>query len=779
MTLTSRFFLWIIRRMGSGWINLLLVGGIYVTVAGSVEIAHWVYDSQPIQTALFLGMVFGGLLGATRWPGWLALLYSLLLAPAYACQAIGQVVPSLPIVFSQPFLGLVNLMNLRAFAFTARLDGWVSLYQGGGSIQDTGLFVILFCLLAWLAGAWLGWCVRRWQAALPGLLPVALLMAVNVNLSGQDVTFLAFFMAIGLMLLARTAYTRQHSEWNRRQLDYPEDLGWTWAAPAFVMVLVIVLAARVVPVFGTAEGWKAISDLFKPVQQQVEDTTVRIFGQVNPPKTSPEPLVAADTPQLGVVGAPPAQGSDLVFWVKTSDSPPPPPEAGLPAASAPQHYWRSEIFATYTGRGWEPAPLQPGPFTRPDLTPTYDAASWAASLPAPPGRYLLQQTFEILARHDAPLFSTSEPVQVQAKALPGESGPPLELRATQADGSTLVHVTQSALSGRGGPVNGYTVTSFATRVTTEQLASAGTAYPPAITGAYLQLPPTLPARVRNLASRLAQDAANPYDMAMRIQAYLRITYAYTLSVPPPPPNRDVTDYFLFEAPGGFCSYYATAMAVLLRTQGVPARVATGFAAGDYDYRQAAYGVTVGMAHAWVEVYFPGFGWIEFEPTPSQSPFAYTGSAVTLPGAAPTRPEAKPFSLPPGLTLALLVLGLAAGLGLLALLLRFLGRAPGPDARADPARQAQVLYFSMRRALGWAGVAAPSSATPAEFLALAAPRLEARQGLSGALAQATDLYQRAAYSPRPPAPQSVASARRLWARSFWEWLRLAVTNKKKL
>ena len=150
LSLSSRFFLWLYRKLQRGWLSLLLLGGVYLVSAGSLEKAHWVPNSDPILTALALGMILGAALAATRWRGWAALVYTLLLGPLLICQAVGQIVPSLDIVFSQSFLGLVDLMNVRLFAFFARTGGWAALYRAGRPSRIPG------CSCCWPA-CWCGW----------------------------------------------------------------------------------------------------------------------------------------------------------------------------------------------------------------------------------------------------------------------------------------------------------------------------------------------------------------------------------------------------------------------------------------------------------------------------------------------------------------------------------------------------------------------------------------------------------------------------------------------
>ena len=110
---------------------------------------------------------------------------------------------------------------------------------------------------------------------------------------------------------------------------------------------------------------------------------------------------------------------------------------------------------------------------------------------------------------------------------------------------------------------------------------------------------------------------------MAIQDYLR-QFPYSLQVPGSPTNRDVADFFLFDLQKGYCDYFATTMAVMVRAVGIPSRLVTGFSSGSYDYTSDRFVVVQSNAHSWVEVFFPGIGWVEFEPTTNQLPFTRPG-----------------------------------------------------------------------------------------------------------------------------------------------------------
>jgi hypothetical protein len=132
---------------------------------------------------------------------------------------------------------------------------------------------------------------------------------------------------------------------------------------------------------------------------------------------------------------------------------------------------------------------------------------------------------------------------------------------------------------------------------------------------YLRLPHQLDPRVGELARTLTASAANNYDRAAAIQSYLRTNFQYTLDPPAIEPD-DPVGSFLFRSKSGYCEYFAAAMAVMLRTLDVPSRLANGFQTGSYNRIGKDFVVRARDAHSWVEVYFTGYGWIPFDPTPA-------------------------------------------------------------------------------------------------------------------------------------------------------------------
>jgi transglutaminase-like putative cysteine protease len=145
--------------------------------------------------------------------------------------------------------------------------------------------------------------------------------------------------------------------------------------------------------------------------------------------------------------------------------------------------------------------------------------------------------------------------------------------------------------------------------------------------ASLELPDSVPPRVRKLALDLTRDRRSPYEKAMALALHLQGNYAYTLEVPPYPPGAEVADHFLFVERRGYCEQFATSMVVLARAAGLPARYVTGYLPGTYNPFTGFYEVRGTDAHAWAEVLIPGYGWMAFDPSPG-----YAASPNTEPPA---------------------------------------------------------------------------------------------------------------------------------------------------
>jgi transglutaminase-like putative cysteine protease len=164
------------------------------------------------------------------------------------------------------------------------------------------------------------------------------------------------------------------------------------------------------------------------------------------------------------------------------------------------------------------------------------------------------------------------------------------------------------------PINRYEADSDISVTPPELLRSTGQNYPPQM-GAYLSVPKTLDLRIPRLAADITKSATTNYDRAAKIETYLKSHYGYTLqltSTPVPDPLAN----FLFERRQGHCEYFASSMAVMLRTLGIPSRVVNGFRSDEFNDLTGNYVVRAKDAHSWVEAYFPGYGWQTFDPTPA-------------------------------------------------------------------------------------------------------------------------------------------------------------------
>ncbi|MFQ5419288.1 MAG: transglutaminase family protein, partial [Anaerolineae bacterium] len=179
-------------------------------------------------------------------------------------------------------------------------------------------------------------------------------------------------------------------------------------------------------------------------------------------------------------------------------------------------------------------------------------------------------------------------------------------------GKRLVTAVRSRFVLRQG--DRYNVTSRVSFADRASLQAASTDYPQWVRERYLQLPDTITPETLALAEELTAPYDTVFDKAIAVRNYLRENIAYNDQINAPPEDAEPVHYTLFISQEAYCNYYASAMTVMLRSQGSPARIVSGYAQGEFVEDTGNYRVRASNAHTWVEVYFPEYGWIQFEPT---------------------------------------------------------------------------------------------------------------------------------------------------------------------
>ena len=421
---------------------------------------------------------------------------------------------------------------------------------------------------------------------------------------------------------------------------------------------------------------------------------------------------------------------------------------GTEDPAIPRYYWRGLTYDRYTEWGWSAA------YT---VRVRY-AAGELASEALPANRWFLRQEIHLVEDEGRLLYvagaliTVDQDFQVAWRIRPGPQQP-----------GDVFGATTEATS--------YRADSLLPVYAEAELRSAGQEYPAWVAERYLVLPDSVPDRVLALARDLTATEPTPYDRAVAIERYLR-RFSYTLDVPAPPAGQDIADYFLFDLQRGYCDYYATAMVVLARAAGIPARLVTGYAPGSYDEAAAQYIITEAEAHSWAEIYFPGYGWVEFEPTAGRPPIERPVDAPPEIAADHLVPL-EPITAPRARVNWALWLG-AAG-SILALVLGGLLLWWVADTWRLRRLAAGVAVVDIHRRLyrygRWLGASAGRGDTPREFAASLAMRLAGlavgrrwdRQLDAAAeeIGWLTELCNRSLYSPDRPGAGERAQAIRTW------------------
>ncbi len=455
-------------------------------------------------------------------------------------------------------------------------------------VQDTILFVVFMALVFWITGLMAGYAMTRFGNIVGAVVPAGAVF-VTVQLydpgrAGSD-SLLAIYFILCLLLLGRLIYVQRRLFWKEQRVsllaESRTDLNITLTVVALVSVLLVWLAPTSVKSFSNARtAWENLTKPLREVQKNLghavaglqargKITTVQFFGDVLP------------------LGRQAATGETAYLQIQT-------PLVNNPS----RYYWRVRSYNIFSNDQW---------YTE-NVSSTAFAPDQALIALADPEGVTSRFTVTALTVNLADLVTPARPVWVSDPAklifvqIPEGKKDPIQFQSNQP-----VYAGEK-----------YDVRANEYEPTIAQLRNAGVSYPDWVTGHYLQLPGNLSPEVVALAQQITAGAKTPYDMAADVTNYLRSNITYSKIVEDPPAGRDPLVWFLFDSKRGFCNYYATAEVILLRAAGIPARMVVGFAQGEF-VSPDRYVIRQQDTHAWPEVYFPGVGWVEFEPTTNQAP----------------------------------------------------------------------------------------------------------------------------------------------------------------
>ena len=557
-----------------GWRRLLwwedlvtfaVVVFIFATVVVSVDRAHWSDDMPTLATVALAGLLAGALLARVPWPEGLVHLLALPLGAAISLAQILAVADG-----PSPVQRFENL--------TTRMGDWFAIAFGEGISNDDLPFIVLVVPMAWLAAYLSAWAVFRWRNAWLALAPGGTALLLNISfLGGQLSLAFVLFVLGGTLLVTRLHLLDRAQRWRAESTPYPSYLSLTVLHATFWVAVVLLSVAWALPRADEQDGVEALwQDATAPASERFEGMA-RLFLGVNNQRPGSRLHGFEDIlPFLGGIELPDTLVAEIT--ARGLDQP---------------RYLRSKTFDVYSASGWrlraqQQARLSPGAGTRVDeLT----------QLRRP---FVIELTAS--GEGDNTILTIGQPQSIDRAAL-------LRWLGARAN-VTSVEVERSLQAG-----STYEAAGSLSAATEEELRAAGTEYPDWVRELYLQLPNDLPPRVGRLARDLTRNEATPYDKAVTVEDYLR-AIPYDLDIPDTPPGRDAVDFFLFDVQRGYFDYHASAMVVLLRSLGVPSRLAVGYVLQDEQREGARYLVTEENAFAWPEVYFPGLGWVEFNPTPS-------------------------------------------------------------------------------------------------------------------------------------------------------------------
>jgi len=571
-------------RIREGWGVLLLSLGLTLVVSTGIAGAGWTEGLKVLPIAGLGAFIIGLMIAKSILPAWIAHMFSLIIGFAWSFWLATRLFPDFwPWEFRWAWLWWY-------------LYRWILALFGGGASDNNLVFVLQMGLIVWLVTYLSVWLIFRKRQSWLAIVPGGALLLVNMVYAPNDITvYLVIYLTLALLLVIRFNLFIQELVWRRERVHFNADeIGFDFLRAGALFTVLILALAWITP--GALAAHDAeIFDALRGPWRDMQAEWSRLFTSLN---YRPSAGVDFYGNELNL-GGPRELAEVPVLEVLA------PPNA---------RYWRAVVFDQFNGRGWEN--------TDNTLVP-FGADHEAVPMVDYQARQVITSTVSLVGPSMSVLPMAAQPLWVDQPTRANISyvSVPRDESRSFADETRIdervdtVSFARSRLPLDAG--DSYVVTSLLTQAPESWLQRAGTSYPNWITDRYLQVPDSVPDRVKQLAEGITLSYDTPYDKANAIESFLRSEIEYNEKIEAPPTDRDPVDYILFDLKQGYCDYYATAMAVMLRSVGIPARIVSGYAQGHYDPDKQAYVVLLQDAHTWVEVYFPRYGWVEFEPTAAQ------------------------------------------------------------------------------------------------------------------------------------------------------------------
>jgi Transglutaminase-like superfamily/TgpA N-terminal domain len=571
--------------MEEGWFSLFLLATVVYSTIWSVQAAGWVDHLNILTLTTALGLI-AGLIASKQHR-----------LPSIVTHLIA-VVLGLLIAFWQTAGAFYSGSTA---ALVQAIHSWLVTALAGSSVENDAIFLLFITALAFILAYTSAWLVYRLRSPWLAIVANAVVLLINLsNIAPGYTLFLIVFLMAALLLLLRFNLRESVLRWRRHGLRYADDLSWDVMQAGTLISIGILIFAWLLP-WGyindaAAQVWNTDSNPWVQLEN-TWDRIVSVNANYNPSNHGNfrDTLVLAGNPNLN---------HDIVFKVQSDD---------------PTQYLESLSYTTYDGHGWSI-----GSTANNTLNANQTVLSETqVSHPVKQDITVVNSPGEQFSY----LFGSPQIASVSV---------PATMVSTKNSDTAVAWLSKNGAlaSGQKYTVYSYVSTADVNSLRTVPLPANATTFPsnydgqypltyydPSVVSIYTQLPSGLDPNILLLAKNITAHAPTMYDKALALENYFRTHFTYDLNIQVPPGQEPVS-WFLFRSGNkGYCNYFATSMVVMARELGMPARVVVGYTNGTYDTASHQDIIRGTDAHAWPQIYFAGYGWINFEPSASFSTFS--------------------------------------------------------------------------------------------------------------------------------------------------------------